>query len=130
MIASKYAKREATQLFRLCLVKGLMDENRVRQTVNRIASTRPHDYLGILSHFRRLVQLEVARRTAIIESAMPLPTDLQERLRSGLTRVYGPGLATLFSENAALIAGLRIRVGSDVYDGSVRARLATLEESF
>jgi F0F1-type ATP synthase delta subunit len=29
-----------------------------------------------------------------------------------------------------LIGGLRIQVGSDVYDGSVRARLASLEQSF
>jgi F0F1-type ATP synthase delta subunit len=29
-----------------------------------------------------------------------------------------------------LIGGLRIRVGSDVYDGSIQARLKALEESF
>ena len=31
---------------------------------------------------------------------------------------------------SALIGGLRIRVGSDVYDGSVRAGLAALEKHF
>jgi F-type H+-transporting ATPase subunit delta len=35
-----------------------------------------------------------------------------------------------FVQNPALLGGLRIRVGSDVYDGSVRARLESLREAF
>ena len=38
--------------------------------------------------------------------------------------------AGLFAQNPALIGGMRIKVGSDVYDGSVQARLAALQESF
>ena len=46
------------------------------------------------------------------------------------SRIYGPGLNISFVQNPELIAGLRIKVGSDVYDGSVQARLAALQESF
>jgi F-type H+-transporting ATPase subunit delta len=35
-----------------------------------------------------------------------------------------------FGQNPALIGGLRVKVGSDVYDGSVRAKLERLAESF
>jgi F-type H+-transporting ATPase subunit delta len=35
-----------------------------------------------------------------------------------------------FHVNPALVGGLRVKVGSDVYDGSVAARLQKLEESF
>ena len=84
----------------------------------------------MLSHFQRLVKLDLDRRTARIESAVPLPADFQARLQAGLTRTYGPGLNMSFGQNPALIGGLRIQVGSDVYDGSVRARLAALEDSF
>ena len=35
-----------------------------------------------------------------------------------------------FSENAALIGGIRVQVGSDVFDGSVRSRLNSLADSF
>jgi F-type H+-transporting ATPase subunit delta len=41
--------------------------------------------------------------------------------------VYGAGVEATFTENPALIGGMRIKVGSDVYDDSVRARLAALE---
>ena len=47
--------------------------------------------------------------------------------RTGLSRVYGPGLDTSFGLSPELIGGMRIKVGSDVYDASVRARLAALE---
>ncbi len=41
---------------------------------------------------------------------------------------YGDGLTTDFRVNPNLIGGLRIRVGSDVWDGSVRGRLDRLEQ--
>jgi F-type H+-transporting ATPase subunit delta len=130
MKATKQNRREATQLFRLCLVNGLFDENRARQVVQQIIAAKPRGYLATLSHFQRLVRLDQARRTAKIESALTLPADLQAGVQTGLARVYGPGLSTSFGENQALIGGMRIRVGSDVYDGSVQARLAALEQSF
>jgi F-type H+-transporting ATPase subunit delta len=130
MKATKKTRREATQLFRLCLVKGLLDENRARQVVQQIVAARPRGYLATLSYFQRLVRLDRAQHTAKIESALTLPKELQARVQTGLAQVYGPGLSTSFAENPALIGGVRIRVGSDVYDGSVQGRLAALEQSF
>ncbi len=130
MKATNQARREATQLFRLCLVNGLLDENRIREVVQQVADSRPRGYLGTLSYFRHLVELDRARHTAKVESARPLPEELKARVQNDLGRLYGPGLTTSFAENPALIGGMRIQVGSDVYDGSVRARLAALEQSF
>ena len=76
------------------------------------------------------MELDCARHTAKVESALALPADLQASVQTGLARVYGPGLTASFAENPALIGGMRIRVGSDVYDGSVQGRLAALEQSF
>ncbi len=130
MKANRQSRREATQLFRLCLVNGLVDENRVRQVVQKIVAGKPRGYLATLSHFYRLVKLDHARHTARVESARLLPEDLRAGVQTSLARVYGPGLTTAFSDNPELIAGMRIQVGSDVYDGSVRRRLAALEQSF
>ena len=130
MKATKQARREATQLFRLCLVNSLLDENRARQVVQQIIAAKPRGYLATLSHFQRLVRLDRARHTANVESAITLPPDLRASVQAGLARVHGPGLSSSFAENPALIGGMRIRVGSDVYDGSVQSRLAALEQSF
>ena len=126
----KQARRDAKQLFRNCLANGLLDDNRVRQTVRQVISGKPRGYVAILSQFQRLVKLDVARRTARIESAIELPEALRAGVQTNLARRYGPGLSVSFARNADLIGGLRVQIGSDVYDGSIRARLAELAEGF
>ena len=130
MKTTRQTKREAKRLFRLCLVNGLLDEGRTRQVVQRVIDAKRRGGLAILSHFQRLVKLDWARHTAEVESAMPLPADLRARIQAGLARTYGPGISASFAQNPELIGGMRIKVGSDVYDGSVRARLAELEKGF
>jgi F-type H+-transporting ATPase subunit delta len=130
MKVSKQARREAKQLFRSCFANGLLDEQRVRQLVQSVIQTKPRDYIAILSHFTRLVKLDLDRRTAKVESAVPLAQDLQAKVHANLTQAYGPGLNLSFAQTPALIGGMRIKVGSDVYDGSVQARLAALRETF
>ena len=130
MKVSKQARREAKELFRDCFVNGVMDDNRVRQVVSKVAELKPRGYIMILSHFQRLVKLEVERRTARVESAILLPPELQSEVTNKLNRIYGQGLNISFAQNPALLGGLRIKVGSDVYDGSVQSRLEGLAESF
>jgi F-type H+-transporting ATPase subunit delta len=124
------ARRDARRLFRACLKGGRLDEACVRQAAVRVAKAGRRGTLAVLSHFHRLVTLELSRRRAIVESATPLPSDFRDRIQSDLTRTYGPGTTTTFEENPALIAGMRVKVGSDVYDGSVRTALAALEQRF
>ena len=130
MKRTKQARREAKQLFRLCLANGLLDEGRVRQVVQQVSEARNRNRFNVLSQFRRLVKLDCTRHTATVESATPLPPGMQASIQAGLSRVYGPGLNTSFLHSPALIGGMRIKVGSDVYDGSVQARLAALEARF
>ena len=130
MKTTKQARREAKELFRVCLVNGLLDEGRVRQTVQALISRKPRGYMAILPQFQRLVKLDLARRTATVESPAALSPDAQAGVKANLTQAYGPGLNISFSQNPALIGGLRIQVGSDVYDGSVQARLKRLQEAF
>jgi F-type H+-transporting ATPase subunit delta len=117
-------------MFRLCLVDGLLDEKRVREVVSYIIGAGYRNCPAILAHFLRLVKLDRAQHTANVESATPLPTELQAATAAGLAHIYGPGLTTNFVQRPSLIGGVRIQVGSDVYDGSVLAGLKALEKSF
>ena len=87
MKRTKQARRDAKQLFRLCLVNGLLDEGRVRQVVQRVTATRYRNRLNVISQFRRLVRLDCTRHTATVESATPLPTGMQASVRVGSSRV-------------------------------------------
>ena len=130
MKINKQARREGKELFRSCLLNGVLEENRVRLAVQKTLQVKPRGYLAVLSHFERLVKLELERRTARIDSAFALPEDLKANVQATLARLYGPGLNVSYGVNSALIGGMRIKVGSDVYDGSVQARLAALQQSF
>jgi F-type H+-transporting ATPase subunit delta len=130
MKTTKQTKREATRLFRMCVVNGLLDEGRVRRVVEQVIEGKRRGYLGLLSQFRRLVQLDCARHTAEVASAVPLPADLRASVETGLQNAYGPAISILFAHRPDLIGGMRIQVGSDVYDGSVQSELIALGRSF
>jgi F-type H+-transporting ATPase subunit delta len=127
---SRQTRRDAKQLFRGCQVNGVLDEGKARQTVQQIIARKPRGYAGILTHFQRLVKLDLERRAARVESFTPLDAATEASVRANLQRKYGAGLNIAFSQNPALLGGLRIKVGSDVYDGSIQARLNALAESF
>jgi F-type H+-transporting ATPase subunit delta len=126
----KQAMRDARQLFRFCLVNGRLDEGRVLQVVQSVIEFRRHGYLTLLGYFRRLVKLDRAQHTARVESAEPVPDDLRTHVQTDLERAYGAGLVTQFVLNPELIGGMRVQVGSDVYDGSVLAGIAELKRRF
>jgi len=130
MKITKQSRREGKHLFQSCLQDGVLDESKVRTAVQMVIDRKPRGYVAILSHLQRLVRLDVERRTARVQSAQALTPAQETEVRNDLARRYGPGLAISFSQEPALVGGLRIQVGSDVYDGSVQARLSALRESF
>jgi len=130
MKIGKQARRDGKDLYRACLRDGVLDESRVRQTVDRVIEARPRNHLAALQHFLSLVKLDIGRRSARVESAIDPSPEVRESIRETLGRRYGRGLDFQFSVQPAHIGGLRVQVGSDVYDGTVRARLAALEKSF
>jgi F-type H+-transporting ATPase subunit delta len=127
MKSNRKIVRSARRLFRLCLVNGALDETRTREVARRIAVSGRRESRPLLTALLRLVRLDLARREALVESATPLPFDVQESVSAGLRGLYGADVKANFAVNPALVGGMRIKVGSDVYDGSVRARLAALE---
>ena len=124
------ARRLAKTSYRWCLVEGRLDESRARQVAVHLLQSKRRGYLSMLSEFKRLVKLDGAEHTARIESAVPLQPDLQASVRKNLEKAYGEGLTTEFAHNPELIGGMRVRVASDVYDGSVKSRLAAIATSF
>jgi F-type H+-transporting ATPase subunit delta len=123
-------RRNAKHLFGRCRANGSLDENLVRQVVEQILGSKRRGYLALANEFGRLVRLHQLQQTAEVESAAPLPAELRASVQARLTQIYGPHLNTSFLENPSLIGGMRIKVGSDVYDGSIKAGLVALEKSF
>ena len=127
MKITRRTKRTARALFRMCLVDGTLDPARARDVAAYLAGSRHRGALPALAGFHRLVRLARDRQSAFVDSAAPLDDAVRARLQAGLLRAYGPAVETVFREDPALIGGIRIKVGSDVYDDTVRARLASLD---
>ena len=130
MKSRKQVRREARQLLRLCRTDGSLDESRVRRVIKSILESKRRGHLALANQFEREVRLDQLKHTADVKSATPLSPELEASVRNNLVQRYGPALETTFKQDPELIGGMRIRVGDDVYDGSIQARLAALAERF
>ncbi len=130
MKISKVATATARSLFGLCQTAGRFDEAKLRTVISKLIESKPRDYRAILLAIQRLTRLEFERREVMIESAVTLDHATQERVVAGLANQYGPDLVVQYAVNPTLLGGLRIRVGNDVFDGSVQGRLTRLANAF
>lgn len=128
MKLSKEARKASKTLFLGSFSDGKLDETKVRTVVRELADKKPRQYLGILEGYQRYVRLELAKRHALIESAANLDRGTRDQLRRALKAKYGDDLTTEFKVSAELIGGLRIKIGSDVWDNSIQDRIARLED--
>ena len=130
MKTSKEARQLSRQLLRISLTDGHPDRAKVNAVVQTVIHEKPRHYVGALEAYQRLLRLELAKRHALIESATPLSSETSESVVNNLRQKYGQDITTEFKTNPDLIGGMRIKLGSDVFDGSVRNRLALLQEQF
>lgn len=130
MKITKVANSTARRIFRMCQSDGRLDEAKLRICIRKLSTDKPRDYRGILSALKRLVRLEMERRHVVVESATDLDTATRERVASGLAAKYGTDLTYEYRVNPDLLGGLKVRVGNDVFDGSVKGRLDRLAQAF
>lgn len=130
MKISKTAAAAARRIFRLCQTGGRLDEAKLSTAVRRIVEAKPRDYRGILQSLKRLTRLDVERREVVIESATELDSASRDRVAAGLATKYGNDLSFSYKVTPELLGGLKVRVGNDVWDGSVQGRLDRLAQAF
>ena len=110
-------------------------------TLSRLAgfSIQTKGFLRLLAEQGRLGLLPLSaemigkirdRRLGIVEAevttAAPLGPEMEERTRRTLEKTLGKTVRVALKTDPALIGGMVAKVGSTVYDGSVRTRLAAL----
>ena len=128
MKINKETRQLSKQLLRASFTDGQLDSGRIASLVKSLIEKKPRNYIKVLESYKRLLRLEVEKRTATIESATELAPQAGADLVANLKRKYGSDLAARFVVNKELLGGMRIRVGSDVWDSSVRNRLHRLQQ--
>ncbi len=128
MKVSKETRQVVRALLRASFTNGQLDRGRISSLVQSLIAEKPRDCIRVLEEYKRLLRLEVEKRHARIESAAELDQPTREKIVSNLKKKYGDDLTSEFAIDPALLGGVRIRVGSDVWDGSVRNRLQRLQQ--
>ena len=124
------AASTARRAFRMCMDGDRLNDDKLRKVFKKIAASKPRNHQAILHSLSRLTRIELSRREVVVESSTSIDDATAERVKAGLVAKYGADLNFEFKVTPDLIGGMRIRVGNDVWDGSVKARLARLANSF
>jgi F-type H+-transporting ATPase subunit delta len=103
-----------------------------KQARNFIAVLIDHDRLGAFDEVVEEFGREMNRRLGISEVEVTTARTLDKSERSALeaqvAALVKTKVSATFHEDSSLVGGVIVRVGSTVYDGSVRGRLERLEE--
>ncbi len=127
MKLDKESRKLSKRLFQASFTNGVIDNSSVSVIAKKIVDSKPRNAIGVLKEYQRLVRLEVEQHQALIESAVELDQATADQLVANLKAKYGADLSTEFRVTPELLGGVRIKIGSDVFDSSVRERLNRLD---
>ena len=83
---------------------------------------------GVLRAYETMVDERLGRVKAVVTTAAPLEGEAHERLRQRLAEMTGKSVYLEVRQDTGLLGGLVTQIGSQVYDGSLRTRLARLRQ--
>ena len=126
MKLNKESRKLSKALFRGSFLNGSLDAARVTQITDHVVQAKPRNYIGVLKELARLIRLEAAKKQATVESFADLDAAEKSALTQALRAKYGADVTTSFKTNPAVLGGIRIQIGSDVLDATVRTRLDQL----
>jgi len=127
--ANKQIQQLARQFFKLSFANGVISATQVAGVLEYIEKHRPAHSMAILKAYQRLVAAEVARGQAVVEHAGPINSTALDAIASALAKKYGRPVTAIEKRNDALLAGLRVRLGDDLYESSIAGQLAALAEN-
>ena len=119
----------AQKLFKLSFADGRLSEERVAGVLAYVEKHPPAKPVAVLRAYNRLIAVEVAKGQAVIEHSGPVSDATLQAIAATMTARYLRPVVASAKPNASLLAGLRIRVGDDVYESSVAGQLAALSAS-
>ena len=124
---------KSTQLVRklveLSKEDGIVTESKVAEVLEALKQVQYSKPLKVLKLYLSYIRREIASQTAVVST----PTDLDEvslkSIETHFIKQYNRPIKVEPQKDESLIAGIRVRVGDDVYDASVAGRLKRLAEN-
>jgi F-type H+-transporting ATPase subunit delta len=123
---AKKAQQFARQLFKMSVVDGVVSADRVSGVLAYVEKHRPANPVKVLKAYARYIAHELAKGEAVVEHAGAINAATLSAIAAAMTKKYGRPVTATAKPNAALLAGLRVHVGDDIYESSVAGQLAAL----
>jgi len=127
MKLNKEIRQLSRKMLQASFTDGQLDPGRIASLVDSLVTRKPRNYIDALKNYKRLLRLELEKRHARIDTASEVDPAIRSEIEANLKSKYGNDLSTEFHVDPKLLGGMRIRVGNDVWDGSVRNRLERLQ---
>lgn len=127
MKLNKEIRQLSRKMLQASFTDGQLDTGRIASLVDSLVTHKPRNYIDVLKNYKRLLRLELEKRHATIETASEVDPPMRSEIEANLKNKYGNDLSSEFNVDPQLLGGMRIRVGNDVWDGSVRNRLQRLQ---
>ena len=127
MKLNKEIRQLSRKMLQASFTDGQLDPGRISSLVDSLITQKPRNYIAVLKNYKRLLRLELAKRHATVETSNEVDPKIRSEIVANLKSKYGSDLSTEFHVDPRLLGGMRVRVGNDVWDGSVRNRLERLQ---
>jgi F-type H+-transporting ATPase subunit delta len=127
MKLNKEIRQLSRKMLQASFTDGQLDRGRISSLVDSVIAQKPRNYIDVLKNYKRLLRLELEKRQATVETANEVDPAVRSEIVATLKSKDGNDLSTEFHIDPQLLGGMRIRVGNDVWDGSVRNRLERLQ---
>ncbi len=115
------------------VLRRILADFKPRPTTSNFVQLLLENYrLHRLGVVLRSLEHELDRRAGIVSAsvttARPIDAEEQDRLRDRLRRATGREVRLTFDTDESVIGGVITRIGSTVFDGSIRNQLALVKE--
>ncbi|NBB80043.1 MAG: hypothetical protein GVY36_11470 [Verrucomicrobia bacterium] len=108
---------------------GVVTDAKVSEVLAGLRQTEHRHPLLVLKTYLHYLRREIALQTAVVSTPGALAAESLEAIAAKFTKQYARPISAETKEDASLIAGVRVRVGDDVYDASIAGRLKRLAEN-
>jgi F-type H+-transporting ATPase subunit delta len=119
----------AKKLVELSKEGEVVTEGKVGEVIAALNQVSHRHHLVILKMYLYYIRREIALQTAVVEASTNLNEESLKVIEEHFTKVYSRPINAVLKQNDLLIAGVRVRVGDDVYDASVAGHLQRLAEN-
>ena len=119
----------AKKLVELSKDNGVVTEAKVGEVLAGLKQVQHRHHLTVLKTFLNYLRREIALQTAVVSTPAALSDEALKAIEATYSKMYGRPVTAVTKQDTSLIAGVRVRVGDDVYDASVAGRLQRLAEN-